>query len=92
VLSTAAILYVGGAVGCEMLGSFLATTIGFESIPYLLATTLEESLEMAGAITFIYGFGEYAESQNSTLNISWGGDAANHDAAHVDSSELTLQV
>jgi hypothetical protein len=46
-------VYVGGAIGCEMLGSYIHSTEGTLNIRYALTATLEESLEMLGLILFI---------------------------------------
>ena len=54
-IALAAILYVGGAIGFEMLGGAWVESHGKDAIYYLLAT-IEELLEMSGAIAFIYAF------------------------------------
>ncbi|HSF72486.1 MAG TPA: hypothetical protein VLA84_01665, partial [Microcoleus sp.] len=41
-------LYIGGAIGVEMLGGYVAFTTGQENVSYVIVTTLEESLEMLG--------------------------------------------
>ncbi|HEY8512404.1 MAG TPA: hypothetical protein VIL31_10625 [Cyclobacteriaceae bacterium] len=45
-------VYVTGAIGCEMLGSYLMSN-GILDIRYALVATLEETLEMGGLILFI---------------------------------------
>jgi hypothetical protein len=47
-------LYVGGAVGVEMLGGLLAERGGFDNLAYAMAGTLEETLELCGLIVFIH--------------------------------------
>jgi hypothetical protein len=47
-------LYVGGAIGVEMAGAALARAQGLTGLGYLLASTLEETLEMAGMALFGY--------------------------------------
>ncbi len=49
----AAALYLGGCIGCELIGGGYAERVGQENLTYVAITTLEESLEMAGAIVFI---------------------------------------
>jgi hypothetical protein len=49
----AATLYIGGAIGIELIGSSHAELHGFENWTYSKIATLEESLEMAGLIVFI---------------------------------------
>lgn len=49
----AATLYLGGAIGMELIGGRYADLHGTENLAYSMATTVEESLEMAGIIVFI---------------------------------------
>jgi len=49
------IVYVGGAIGCEMLGGIVADGIRpDQTLWYELIVTLEESLEISGLIIFMY--------------------------------------
>jgi hypothetical protein len=66
---TAFLLYVGGAVGLEMIGGDLADLFGFDSLPYLIQTTLEESNEMLGAAVFLYALLLYLRTQLSDREI-----------------------
>lgn len=51
----AATLYIGGAIGCELVGGYIAQTLKLEEhMIYVMITTLEEGLEMAGVIVFIW--------------------------------------
>jgi hypothetical protein len=52
-------LYVGGAVGIELLSGNYWETVGKDDLTYALIATVEESLEMAGIIVFIYGLLAY---------------------------------
>lgn len=47
-LMAAGALFVGGAVGFEMLGGLAASSLGKDSAVYLVVVCLEESLELAG--------------------------------------------
>jgi hypothetical protein len=47
-------LYVGGALICEMAGSFLADLHGGETLAYALMYTMEETLEMLGVAYLIF--------------------------------------
>jgi hypothetical protein len=58
----AAILYIGGAVGVELIGSRYAEQHGIENLTYNMITTLEETLEMAGVITFVRALLTYIET------------------------------
>jgi hypothetical protein len=53
-LLTAAVLYVGGAIGVELLGNAYAEIHGRLNLAYSMIATVEESLEMSGAIVLIY--------------------------------------
>ncbi len=48
-----AVMYVGGAVGVELVGSALWSTVGTETPAYTLVSTLEEVLEMLGLVLFL---------------------------------------
>jgi drug/metabolite transporter (DMT)-like permease len=51
----AAILYLGGCIGFEMIGGYFAELHGSENLIYCLIVSIEESLEMMGAIVFSWG-------------------------------------
>jgi hypothetical protein len=55
----AATLYLGGAIGVELIGSRHAELYGYENWTYTMIATLEESLEMAGLIVFIWALLKY---------------------------------
>jgi hypothetical protein len=46
-------VYVGGAVGVEVLGKVLAERYGYESYLYVLSVALEEGMEMLGIAMFL---------------------------------------
>lgn len=50
----AAALYLGGAIGMEMLGGRHSEAVGETGVVWGLLTAAEESLEMAGLITLVY--------------------------------------
>ena len=52
-------LYVGGALGMEMLDGWWASLHGDNNLVYALLTTLEEALEMSGVALFIYANLDY---------------------------------
>jgi hypothetical protein len=58
-LVAAGAIYVGGAIGVEMLGAGFYTDDGKRSIGYLLMTHLEEMMEMTGLVVFIYALTVY---------------------------------
>ena len=53
-LILAGVFYVGGALGMELIGGMLAESQGFDAPSYILAMTVEETLEMIGIATLIY--------------------------------------
>ncbi|MEQ1726917.1 MAG: hypothetical protein ABL982_00940 [Vicinamibacterales bacterium] len=50
----AAVIYLGGAIGMEMVGGWTSELHGEQSWQYSTMVTIEESLEMAGLITFVW--------------------------------------
>lgn len=55
----AATLYLGGAIGMELIGGRYAHLHGMENLTYSMLATVEESLEMTGAIIFIHALLNY---------------------------------
>jgi hypothetical protein len=68
----AAIIYVGGAIGFEMLGGRYAELHGNENPTYVLLATVEETLEMAGVIVFIHALLQYVAQHYSHVHIRCG--------------------
>ena len=56
---TAGILYVGGAIGVELIGGRFDELHGKLNLTYSMIVTAEESLEMAGVIIFIWALLRY---------------------------------
>ncbi|MBW4619965.1 MAG: hypothetical protein KME17_11500 [Cyanosarcina radialis HA8281-LM2] len=63
-------LYIAGALGVELLGGYYADKLGFNSIPYILVSLLEETLEMLGVVVFIYAILGYIKTQIEELEVS----------------------
>lgn len=74
-------LYVGGALGMEVVGSWLADDRGMLSTPYVLATTTEEVLEMLGAVVFLYAVATYANSRMTVVDVPAESAATSRDEA-----------
>lgn len=55
----AAVLYVGGAVGGEVLQVWHGSVYGADSLGFNIVITIEETLEMTGIIIFIYALLKY---------------------------------
>lgn len=49
----AAAVFLAGSLLMELPGGYISVAYGFESLPYLLASTLEEGLEFAGVLLFL---------------------------------------
>lgn len=71
----AGILYVGGAIGLEMVASSIYDSTTFKGgdghLYYALSTT-EELMEMSGAVMFVYAFSNHISKHLSRLSISIG--------------------
>jgi hypothetical protein len=52
-------IYVASALGIEMVGGWYFERFGGNQIPYIVLTTIEETLEMAGILIFIYALLRY---------------------------------
>jgi len=55
----ASTIYIGGCIGFELIGGYYAELHGLKNLTYSMLTTVEESLEMAGVILFIWGLLAY---------------------------------
>ena len=59
----AAVIYVGGAIGMELVGGKLFDSGGGGELSYALVATLEETLEMMGSIVLLYALLDYMKTQ-----------------------------
>lgn len=57
---TAGVIYVGGALGMEMVGSAYNAAHGHD-LAYGVISTVEEVLEMSGIVLFLYGLMDHLE-------------------------------
>jgi hypothetical protein len=55
----AAVLYIGGAVGFELVGGYYAELHGEKNLTFNLIATVEETLEMTGIVLFNYALLRY---------------------------------
>lgn len=55
----AAVIFVGGALGVEMLSGVQASRYGEQNLRYALIVHLEEAMEMSGVAIFIYALADY---------------------------------
>lgn len=65
----AATLYIGGAIGFELIGGRYAELHGYENLTYSMITTVEESLEMAGVIIFIWALLVYIADNHKEVRF-----------------------
>jgi hypothetical protein len=63
---TAAALYLGGALGVEMLDGAYASAYGEENLGYRVLTAIEELLEMSGAVLMMYALLDYIGDHRPT--------------------------
>ena len=68
---SAAALYIGGVIGVELVGGAYAETHGTHNMTYSLITTVEENLEMAGVILFIYALLNYIADNYTDVSLSF---------------------
>jgi len=68
----AAVLYVGGALGFEMISGGFISQFGIDNIFYLFLSTVEETLEIIGLTVFIYALLDYIGTHfdQQTLTIT----------------------
>lgn len=63
-------IYVGGAIGVEMIGGYHSQMYGENNFAYGMITTIEESLEMMGILVFIYSLLFYLQKYLEKINLS----------------------
>jgi hypothetical protein len=69
----AAVIYIGGAIGCELIGGRYAELYGQKNLTYSLMTTAEEGLEMAGVIVFVWGLLLYIADHYKEVRFRFDG-------------------
>ncbi len=62
-------IYLGGAIGLEMIGGRYNESHGYENLTYQLIAHIEESMEMVGIIVFIYALLRYLAEQYLTVQF-----------------------
>ena len=73
-------IFVGGAMGLEMLSGRMVGSAGFMSWPHLLAFTAEESAEMVGIALFVYALLDHLRQEGLRIRL----DAAPVDAVRAE--------
>lgn len=69
----AAAIYLGGAVGLEMIEGWYSEVNGRETLVYMFLTTLEETLEMLGTILFIRALLNYIAENYKNIEVELRG-------------------
>ncbi len=64
-------IYIGGALGLELLGGAYAARFGLDNWGYVLLTTIEEALEMTGVVILIYGLLDFLKNQVGNIRCLW---------------------
>lgn len=75
----AASLYLGGAIVLELIGSYYAFTYGIRSWPLIVSGHIEESLEMAGVIVFIFALLQYMAEIYGEMRFEFDNSRILHD-------------
>lgn len=65
-------LYVGGALGMELVGGYVADYHEKENLAYIVASTVEEGLEMVGIVIFIRALMGYLGGTTGTVELRFG--------------------
>jgi hypothetical protein len=78
----AAILYLGGSIGFELIGGAYAKLHGLQNFTYSMIATVEESLEMAGLIIFIWALLVYFADNYKEVRFRFDGDHVNSGGKH----------
>ncbi|MEG3847920.1 hypothetical protein QT971_10720 [Microcoleus sp. herbarium19] len=64
-------IYVGGALGMEMVCGYYADAVGQRNVIYGLMVSVEEILEMVGVIVFIYALLSYIGSALEDIDLQF---------------------
>jgi hypothetical protein len=64
-------IFLGGAIGCELIESAYCEIYGKENLLYMIQTTIEESMEMGGIILFIYALLSYLTESYGEVRLQF---------------------
>jgi hypothetical protein len=64
---SAGLLFLGGALGFEMLSAIAADRSGYDSVSYTVLYSIEEMLEMFGIVQFLYALLSYLAEETGGL-------------------------
>jgi hypothetical protein len=77
-------LFLTGALGFEIIGGFIAVENGTMNVPYVLAQSIEEILEMLGIVVFIYALASYAQQRFGTIGVRLTANVSENDVFAAD--------
>lgn len=66
------VIYVGGAIGGEIVGGWYITEHGAEDYTYVLISTAEEAAEMAGMVLFLYALLLHKSRYGCSVQVRFG--------------------
>lgn len=69
-------LFLGGAIGVELLNGKYAEVYDKKNFTYMLLSTIEESFEMTGVIVFIYALLDYLASYYKKIELRFNSTTA----------------
>ncbi|QDT35902.1 hypothetical protein [Stratiformator vulcanicus] len=64
-------LFVGGAIGVELLEGAIVDSGGLNSVTFTLVQALEEGLEMIGVAVFLYALLDYLRKEFGVFPLNW---------------------
>lgn len=67
----AAMVFIGGAIGVELLGGKHYEVYGAENLKYRMMQTLEETMEMTGLIIFVWRLLKYIADQFGSIRLDF---------------------
>ena len=68
-------IYIGGALGMEMVDGLYASLYGEQNFTYAFLTTIEETLEMLGIVVFLHALLTYLKRYVKTIQINISNNA-----------------
>ena len=68
----AATIFVGGAVGVEMILGYWASMAGESNIMWSMIAFVEEAMEILGMTLFFIALAEYVSRESVRISIQWG--------------------
>jgi hypothetical protein len=66
---TAAVVYVGGALGVEAVSGWRAERMGMNNMTHSLIATVEEVMEMSGVAMFIVGLIRHLAEERAVIEL-----------------------